>query len=55
MEARTLLSSTKSTVGEIASKLGFSDAAAFCKFFKRNAGQTPLNYRKGLLLHIEMR
>lgn len=50
MEARTLLSSTKFTVGEIATKLGFSDAAGFCKFFKRNAGQTPLNYRKGLLI-----
>ena len=48
MEARTLLSSTKSTVGDIASQLGFSDAAGFCKFFKRNMGQTPLNYRKGL-------
>lgn len=45
MEARTLLDSTKSTIGEIASKLGFSDAASFCKFFKRNIGQTPLNYR----------
>ena len=50
MEARTLLSSTKFTVGEIAAKLGFSNAAGFCKFFKRNAGQTPLNYRKGLLI-----
>lgn len=48
MEARTLLSSTKSTIGDIASELGFSDAAGFCKFFKRNTGQTPLNYRKGL-------
>lgn len=48
MEARTLLSSTKSMIGNIASELGFSDAAGFCKFFKRNTGQTPLNYRKGL-------
>lgn len=39
MEARTLLSSTKSTVGDIASRLGFSDAAGFCKFFKRNMGR----------------
>lgn len=50
MEARTMLSSTKITVGDIAVKLGFSDAAAFCKFYKRNTGQTPLNYRKGLLI-----
>lgn len=50
MEARTLLSSTKSTVGEIASRLGFSDAAGFCKFFKRHTAQSPLNYRKGLMI-----
>lgn len=50
MEARTLLSSTKLTVGDIASRLGFSDAAGFCKFFKRNTGRTPLSYRKGLLI-----
>lgn len=50
MEARTLLSSTQSTVGEIASRLGFSDAAGFCKFFKRNTGRTPLSYRKGLVI-----
>lgn len=50
MEARTLLSSTKSTVGEIALRLGFSDAASFCKFFKRHTDQTPLNYRKRLLI-----
>ena len=53
MEARTLLSSTKLTVGDIASRLGFSDAAGFCKFFKRNTGRTPLSYRKGLLILIE--
>lgn len=50
MEAHTLLSSRKYTVGEVAARLGFSDTAGFCKFFKRNTGQTPLGFRKGLLL-----
>lgn len=39
MEARTLLSSTKSTVGDIASQLGFSDAAGFCKFSREIWGR----------------
>lgn len=50
MEARTMLSSTKYTITEIASKLGFSDAASFCKFFKRNMDQTPLNFRRKILI-----
>lgn len=50
MEARTMLSSTKYTITEIASKLGFSDAASFCKFFKRNMDQTPLNFRRRILI-----
>ena len=50
MEARKLFSCSKFSVGAIGAKLGVSDAAGFCKLFKRNAGQTPLNYRKGLLI-----
>lgn len=46
MEARMLLSNRKFTVNEISSQLTFSDASGFCKFFKRNTGQTPLEYRK---------
>lgn len=49
MEARTLLSSTKFTVGEIAAKLGFSDAAGFCKFFKRNAGTDPVELSERII------
>lgn len=48
MEARALLANPKRTVAEIASHLGFSDTAGFSKFFKKNTGQTPLNFRKGL-------
>lgn len=50
MEACTMLSSTKYTITEIASKLGFSDAASFCKFFKRNMDQTPLDFRRRILI-----
>lgn len=46
MEAQMLLGSRKRTVGEIAAQLCFSDASSFCKFFKRNVGETPLEFRK---------
>lgn len=48
MEAQMLLGSRKLTVNEIAAQLCFSDASAFCKFFKRNTGETPLGFRKEL-------
>lgn len=48
MEAQMLLGSRKTTVSEIAARLCFSDSSAFCKFFKRNAGKTPLEFRKEL-------
>lgn len=50
MEARALLNSRHLSVGDIAARLCFSDTASFCKFFKRNTGQTPLGFRKRLLL-----
>ena len=49
MEARTLLSSTKSTVGDIASQLGFSDAAGFCKFFKEKYGADSSQLSEGIM------
>lgn len=48
MEAQMLLGSRKHTVNELATKLCFSDASAFCKFFKRNTGETPLEFRRRL-------
>ncbi|WP_300701136.1 AraC family transcriptional regulator [Bacteroides sp.] len=48
MEAQTLLGSRKLAVSEIAVRLCFSDASAFCKFFKRNTGETPLEFQKAL-------
>lgn len=46
MEAKMLLSNRKFTVNEIAERLSFNDASGFCKFFKRNTCETPLEYRK---------
>lgn len=41
------LNQSEDPVEQIAETLYFSDASAFCKFFKRRAGVTPLNFRKG--------
>lgn len=41
------LNQSVTPVEEIAEMLYFSDASAFCKFFKRRAGVTPLYFRKG--------
>lgn len=48
MEARTLLGNRSLTVSDVAVRLNFSDTSAFCKFFRRNAGETPLGFRKRL-------
>lgn len=46
-EARRLLSETDLPVQQIALSLHFSDQSAFGKFFKRKAGVSPAEYRKG--------
>jgi AraC-like DNA-binding protein len=45
-EAKTLIRYTDYDMAEIAWQLSFSDPANFGKFFKRNAGLTPLEFRK---------
>ena len=46
-QAKTLLVSSKNmTVQQIADHLGFSEHAAFCRFFKQNTGVTPSEYRQ---------
>ncbi|RZM23027.1 MAG: AraC family transcriptional regulator [Pedobacter sp.] len=45
LEARRLLFHTESSLKEIAYELGFSDASYFNRFFKRETGKTPLEYR----------
>lgn len=44
--AMALLEDNKLSVGEIADILGFSDQAAFCKFFKKQKMISPMAYRK---------
>lgn len=47
-EAATLLDSSPRQIGEIASSLGFRDAAYFSRFFKRLSGISPRTHRDGL-------
>ena len=44
-EASILLNQTDLSIQQIAEKLHFSDASAFCKFFKRRSGISPLKFR----------
>ena len=45
LEAKRLLFYTQHSLKEIAFDLGFSDASYFNRFFKREAGATPAEYR----------
>ena len=45
LRAKVLLVDTTLSVYEVADRLGFADTAAFSRFFKRETGQTPTNYR----------
>jgi AraC-like DNA-binding protein len=45
-EAKTLIKHTDQDIAEIAYQLNFSDPANFGKFFKKQAGLTPLEFRK---------
>lgn len=47
LEARRLLTYTDKSAKEIAYELGFEDATHFSKFFKKGAGQSPTDFRKG--------
>ena len=47
-EARQLLRQPNLSIQEIALQLNFSDQSAFGKFFKRNSGSSPLEFRKTL-------
>lgn len=46
-EARRLLRQSKLSIQQISEVLNFSDQSAFGKFFKRNSGMSPFDYRKG--------
>ena len=44
--AMNLLASTNMSVEEVAKKTGMEDASYFSRFFKKNCGVTPVEYRK---------
>lgn len=46
VEARILLKTPNLTVQQVADELNFSDQSTFGKFFKKNMGMSPLEYRK---------
>jgi AraC family transcriptional regulator, transcriptional activator of pobA len=48
LEAKRLLFHTENSVKEIAFDLGFSDASYFNRFFKRETGAPPAEYRAGI-------
>lgn len=48
LEARRLLFHTGTSLKEIAFDLGFSDASYFNRFFKRETGATPADYRSNV-------
>lgn len=44
-KAKLLLLSTERTVGEIGNLTGFSGSSLFIEAFKKQTGQTPLEFR----------
>jgi AraC family transcriptional activator of pobA len=48
LEAKRLLFHTANSLKEIAFDLGFADASYFSRFFKREAGVTPADYRANI-------
>jgi AraC family transcriptional activator of pobA len=48
LEARRLLLHSDLTITQIASELGYFDNSYFTRFFKKNTGQTPEQFRQSL-------
>lgn len=51
-EAKILLREPDKTISQIATELNFPDQSTFGKFFKRNTGLAPLEYKKGPLTKV---
>ena len=49
-KAKLYLMDDNASIKDIAEKLHFSDQAAFGKFFKKQEGLSPLNYRQTQLI-----
>ncbi|WP_369373952.1 AraC family transcriptional regulator [Streptomyces sp. cg36] len=46
-EAKRLLLHTELTVRQVAARVGFGDPAYFCRFFRRETGTSPGDFRRG--------
>ncbi|WP_425543863.1 AraC family transcriptional regulator [Streptomyces crystallinus] len=46
-EAKRLLLHTELTVRQVAARVGFADPAYFCRFFRRETGASPGDFRRG--------
>ncbi|MFC7612733.1 helix-turn-helix transcriptional regulator [Actinokineospora soli] len=46
-EAKRLLLRTELTVRQVAARVGFGDPAYFCRFFRRETGVSPGDFRRG--------
>ncbi|OEV05139.1 helix-turn-helix transcriptional regulator, partial [Streptomyces oceani] len=49
LEAKRLLSGTDLTVQRVARDAGFADAAYFCRFFRRETGLSPGEFRRAVV------
>ena len=48
MEAKKLMKNGEMNISEIAYRVGFSDPLYFSKYFKKEVGVSPLQYRRDL-------
>lgn len=51
-QAQSLLATSNLSVGELSERLGFASPSIFCRFYKRQTGITPLEYRKQVYHNI---
>jgi len=51
IEARRLLGGTDLTVAQVSRELGFADPAYFCRFFRRETGTSPGDFRRASRNH----
>lgn len=52
LEAKRLLVYSELTIAQIAEQLNFADASYFGRFFKRETGQTPRQFRTAFFRHL---
>ena len=45
--AQELLAGNSDSIKNLATKLGFEEASSFSRFFKKQTGMTPMEYRNG--------